>query len=242
MRSLYSTALVLFFLGSACGVGTFAQTPFVGPTAFYLLSTSSPGNTSGLPQPTRFLVGASALWLQKNNVHIRVSAGYRSEEGSFATPQSQAPNVAGNRLHVIDPATGEPMLTSTITASSVEVNAQLGFPLLPLDSSGSVLGLTIGGLMDYMVSASQTDDYSAFPNHQGPKTVTAQYSPHAGFGALLGAYLTIPLDVHQLAFDVSYVFRRPSTMLTTGTPATEQNIGWLIGSGLRVGVTMFFRL
>ncbi len=239
---------VTLFLGLTVGAVTQAQQLYVGPTAWYLVSTSAPETSATEGQPTRLLVGGSALWLLQNKTEVRVTLGYRYEQGTFGTPESLLPNdgntsnTGPSRLHVVETGQGEPLLTSTLTASSVELNAGLGFPLLALDTSGSNLGLSVGVMTDVILSASQEDDYSAIPNHPDPDLVTASYEQQFGFGAYIGAFLGMNLGGSRISFDVTYMFRQPGTLSTTGTPVTEQNIGWLIGRGLRIGIGLFFGL
>lgn len=234
-------------IGLTFHVCAHAQTFYVGPSAYYLVSTNAPGSTDNQSSPVRYMVGGTANWLLGKKAEVRATLGYRSESGSFSTPASDLPSTTSvlqpHSVQVVDNPSSEPQLQSSLAASSIELSASLCFPLMPLDTTGSVIGLAIGALTDVVLHASQTDDYSGIPNHIGDKTVTATYQQQVGLGALIGAYLVVPMgSTTRLSFDLQYVFRQPTTLTTNTTPPVEQNIGWLIGKGLRLGGTVYFAM
>lgn len=245
IRILWITVICL---GLTTSSTVHAQSLFVGPTAWYLISTNAPGSSNGAGQPTRYMVGAAATIPFNKKTELRTTVGYRSESGSFTTPLNQLPTT-DQRVHppvsliqVVDNPNATPQLPSTLTASSLELTASLCFPVMPLDSSGAALGFSLGGLVDYMMSAQQDDDYSAIDKHQGPAHVIADYESQLGFGALLGLYIALPVGTNRLNFDLQYVFRNPTTITSATTPPVEQSSGWLIGKGLRVGLSFGFGL
>ena len=237
---------ITFLIGLTMGVSVSAQTLFVGPSAWYLMSSSLPEGTDSESQPTRYLVGASTLWQVSKKATLRATLGYRSEEGTFATPESSLvkPNVVyqPRNIQVVVGPGSEPSVLSSITASSVELTAALCFPILPLDTSGSELGISLGGVADLVMSASQVDDYTAISSHKGADIITYAYSSQVGYGALIGAYLALPLGSNKLCFDMQYVFRAPTTMNVATAPFQQQETSWLIGKGLRAGLTFYFAL
>lgn len=115
-------------------------------------------------------------------------------------------------------------------------------PVADLDTSGSKFVLELGVLADRVLSAEQTDDYSSIPNYSGPETVNVSYEGQFGFGAMIGFGLILPVGSDRISFDLRYVFRQPTSLTTTTTPATEQNVAWLIGRGLRIGLSYLFAL
>lgn len=237
---------IAFIVGLAAGVAAQAQTLAVGPSAWYLISSDLPEGTESESQPTRYLVGASALWQVNTKASIRATIGYRSESGVFNTPESQstqpAQTASQSQVQVVVGPGNAPAIVSNINASSVEVTAMLCFPIMPLDTSGAALGIGIGGLADVMLDASQADDYSAIASHQGQTVINTAYKQQVGYGALIGAFLSLPIGSSTLSFDVQYVFRLPTTLTTATAPLQHQDTGWLIGKGLRVGATLYFGL
>ncbi len=113
-------------------------------------------------------------------------------------------------------------------------------PVGDLDTSGSKFFLELGVLADRVLTAQQTDDYSNIPNYSGPQTVTVDYEGQFGFGAMIGAGLSLQVGGDRILFDLRYVFRQPTTLTTTTTPPQDQNVAWLIGRGLRVGLSYAF--
>jgi hypothetical protein len=172
---------------------------------------------------------------------FRLGLGYRGEEGAVGTPESQLPEQSAS-IAVVDNQGSEPQMISTITASSLELDATLCFPVLKLDTSGAAVGVSIGLLADAILSAKQQDDYSAIPDHPAPDLVEAEFEQQLGFGAAVGAYVVVPFGSNRLSFDLNYVFRQPSTISTTTTPPVESEIGWVIGRGLRLGATFYIGL
>jgi hypothetical protein len=53
------------------------------------------------------------------------------------------------------------------------------------------------------------------------------------FGAIVGARMVLPVDTSRILIDVSYIVRQPTTI-------ENQDIGWLVGRGLRLGVGFQF--
>lgn len=245
-KSLRQLCRVIVIVGLTTGISVHAQTLFVGPSAWYLMSSNLPQGTEAESQPTRYLVGVSGMWKVSAKASLRATLGYRSESGSFTTPQSVVTTnqnivLGPAMIQVVTPGT-EPTVASAISASSLELTAALCFPIMPLDTGGSAIGVSLGGLADMVTSALQTDDYTALPTHSDPDVVTNAFKQQMGFGALLGAYLELPLGSTDLTFDVQYVFRMPTSLTTNTNPIQDQDTGWLIGKGLRAGVTLYFGL
>ena len=82
----------------------------------------------------------------------------------------------------------------------------------------------------------QTDDYSEFPKEelgQRPVTVSGTYDAQIGFGAFVGARMVLPVDASRILIDLSYSVRQPTTI-------ENQDIGWLVGRGIRLGLGFQF--
>lgn len=238
-----------------------AQSFYLGPTASYVVSTSVPEEVQQSGAPMRVTFGAMGIVSSRKSMEFRFDLNYRIENGSFATdynPLTQAnsesdvipsearnesdvvPSEARNpRLFVVDP-TPQPQISSTLNTSSIEASAMMLIPVGDLDSSGSRVFLELGVLADRVLSAQQVDDYSNIPNYSGPQTVTIDYEGQFGFGAMIGAGLSLQVGGDRILFDIRYVFRQPTTLTSTTAPPVDQNVAWLLGRGLRVGLSYAF--
>lgn len=250
--------LLLFLLSSTFAA---AQSFYVGPTASYVVSTSVPEEVQQSGAPTRVTFGAMAIIAKRSSMEFRFDLNYRIENGAFTTSYNAQslthngsdvipsetrnesdviPSETRNpRLSVVDP-TPQPQISSTLNTSSVEASAMMLIPVGDLDTSGSKFFLELGVLADRVLTAQQTDDYSNIPNYSGPQTVTVDYEGQFGFGAMIGAGLSLQVGGDRILFDMRYVFRQPTTLTTTTTPPQDQNVAWLIGRGLRIGLSYAF--
>lgn len=229
-------SIVALACAAGIAVSVHAQGVYIGPEIGYTVSTSVPFEVSSSGAPTRVRVGASLHLSGKSKVDFRFSLGYRTEGGTFRTDYvNPADSVATQgRLHVVEPKPGGPNVLSELTSSSVELSAEGFLPLGDLDTSGSKIGLTLGFFGDRVISASQTDDYQAVEGYTGPRIVQVQYQGQFGFGVLVGLSAIIPMGDSHIVFDVKYIVRQPSTLATNTAPSVDQNVGWLIGKGLRI--------
>jgi hypothetical protein len=150
-------------------------------------------------------------------------------------------NARNPRLFVVDP-TPAPQVTSTLNTSSIELSAMMVIPVADLDTSGSKFVLELGVLADRVLTAEQTDDYSSIPNYPEPTTMNVSYEGQFGFGAMIGIGLILPVGSDRISFDLRYVMRQPTSLTSTTTPPVDQNVAWLIGRGLRVGLSYLFAL
>jgi hypothetical protein len=148
-------------------------------------------------------------------------------------------NARNPRLFVVDP-TPAPQVTSTLNTSSIELSAMMVIPVADLDTSGSKFVLELGVLADRVLTAEQTDDYSSIPNYPEPTTVNVAYEGQFGFGAMIGIGLILPVGSDRISFDLRYVMRQPTSLTSTTTPPVNQNVAWLIGRGLRIGLSYLF--
>jgi hypothetical protein len=231
--------LLLFLLSSTFAA---AQSFYVGPTASYVVSTSVPEEVQQSGAPTRMTFGAMAIIAKRSSMEFRFDLNYRIENGAFTTNYNALPSTLSPlhpRLSVVDP-TPQPQISSTLNTSSIEASAMMLIPVGDLDTSGSKFFLELGVLADRVLTAQQTDDYSNIPNYSGPQTVTVDYEGQFGFGAMIGAGLSLQVGGDRILFDMRYVFRQPTTLTTTTTPPQDQNVAWLIGRGLRIGLSYAF--
>ena len=220
---------------------------FLGPALMYTISTGVGTDVSSYGAPVRFGVGARYNRVLTNLTELYAGISYRVENGGFTSAFVKTAAIqSSGRLNVVEPGSGAPVVTSTINSSAVEIDLGLGFNVAALDTSGSRILLCVGVLADRILSAEQTDDYSAISKEDlgtRPTTVSAAYKEQFGFGVVLGANLILPLGGSRVVFDVSYVVRTPTEFdvanPTTGG-ATKQGVGWLVGRGVRLGLTYQF--
>lgn len=214
-----------------------SQGMFIGPEIGYTLSTSVPAEVSRSGAPTRLRVGASVHLSGKSKVDFRFSLGYRIENGAAKTLYTNPldSNLGLQRhLTVIEPYPGSSNVKSEFVSNSIDLAAEGFIPLGDLDTSGSRIGLTLGFFADRILSASQTDDYSAIADYPGPPIVQTQYKGQFGFGASIGVSTILPLGDSRIVFDIKYIIRQPYTLITNDWRADVQNVEWLISNGLRI--------
>lgn len=213
---------------------------FVGPSIQYLITTNTPTEVSRASPPTRLALGVQVQKELKSKLAVAFEANYRTENGEMKTDYVAAKTTP--RVQVVTPGGTGPQIVSTFTSSSIEASAMLKIPLVDLDSSGTALHLNLGALADRVLNTKQVDDYSQIPDYLGAKTVEVEYSPQFGFGALFGVSVGTSMGSGKLLFDLRFVFRNPKTALTNTTPPQEQDLSWLIGQGMRFGVSYLFSL
>ncbi|MDZ4745426.1 MAG: hypothetical protein SGJ05_05435 [bacterium] len=220
--------------------------PFLGPLASYHIPLSSPENVTG-EGVTAFGVGVVyTLPIAKTN-EIRLHSIFRSESGSFTTFQTSTPTAElnssdhqiaeprSNRLHVVEPG-AKPYVSSNLKLSAIELGATFWFRVAHVDNMGTSVFVGIGAFGDRVLSGSQTDDYTfADRGPTDPIQRNYEYAGQFGGGGLFGASLTLPLGGSRLAFDILYALRLPSEI-------SGQNIEWLNGRSLRIGVHYDFGL
>lgn len=230
-------SIVVLAAAACIAVSAHAQGVYIGPEIGYTVSTSVPEEVSSSGAPTRVRVGASLHLSGKTKVDFRFSLGYRLENGTFKTAYSGVDDSVTStkgRLDVVEPTPRGPSVMSELTSSSADLSAEGFISLGDLDTTGSKIGLTLGFFGDRVISASQTDDYSAVEGYSGPRIVQVQYQGQFGFGVSVGLSAIIPMGDSHIVFDLKYIVRQPSTLATNTTPSVDQSVGWLIGKGLRI--------
>lgn len=216
----------------------------IGAYAAYLVSTNTPASNN---PPSRYSFGGTALWQTKKGVELRVGLGYRMESGSISTAyDSTLTSTQTAIIAVVDPNLGTgPTVESNIDLGTVELTATMGIPLAQIDSVGGGVLFLLGAGVDNILSAQQTDNYSAVPNYKGAKLQEYSFNSQIGFLAQVGFGVSLPLGGSKLLFDVTYTFRQPATIEYSNPVAggpKEQDISWLAGRGLRLQVGYVFGL
>lgn len=210
---------------------------YIGPYFSYGISTSVGTSVSAYGAPSRIAFGGLYSRAIGKGAEINVHGLYRIESGGAKTLAE--PITLGRptgMLNVVEPGGGGPRITSTFNSTAIELGASLAFQVAELDSTGSAIQLQLGVYGDRLFSVKQTDDYSELPKEQRgdrPVTVSGTYDAQIGFGAFVGARMVLPVDASRILIDLSYIVRQPTTIAT-------QDIGWLVGRGIRLGVGFQF--
>lgn len=207
---------------------------YIGPYFSYGISTGVGTNVSAYGAPSRIAIGAIYSRSISTGTEVNIHGMYRMESGGAKT---DPPNPLGlarpsGMLNVVEPGGGGPRIVTTLNSTALELGASLAFQVAELDSTGSAIHLQLGVYGDRLFGVSQTDDYSELSKEQlgdRPVTVEGSYEAQIGFGALVGARMVLPIDASRILIDLSYVVRQPTTI-------DNQDIGWLVGRGVRLGV------
>ncbi len=207
---------------------------YIGPYFTYGISTSVGTSVSAYGAPSRIAFGALYSRAISSGAEINVHGFYRAESGGAKTTLTEPLGLGRppGMLNVVEPGAGGPRVVTTMSSTAIELGASLAFQVAELDSTGSAIQLQLGVYADRLFSVKQTDDYSEFPKEQlgqRPVTVSGTYDAQIGFGAIVGARMVLPVDASRILIDVSYVVRQPTTL-------ENQDIGWLVGRGVRLGI------
>ncbi|MCX6141242.1 MAG: hypothetical protein NTX15_10525 [Candidatus Kapabacteria bacterium] len=222
---------------------------FLGPTAAYTASTGVGAAVTSYGAPTRIAFGARYNRVLARSSELYAGLSYRIDNGGFTSPfVATAPGIVGGRLNIVEPGPGAPVVTSTINTGAIQLDVGMMFKVADLDTSGSKIMLNVGVLGDRILFADQVDDYSAIPKEDlgtKPTSVSASYGGQFGFGVVMGVGLVMPIGADRIAFDLSYAVRVP-TEFTIPNPIvggpTTQDVGWLVGRGIKIGLTYQFGL
>lgn len=211
---------------------------YIGPYFSYGISTSVGTSVSAYGAPSRVALGAIYSRAIATGAEINVHGLYRIESGGAKTvpPDPLGLSRPTGMLNVVEPGAGGPRVITTLSSTAIELGASLAFRVAELDSTGSAIQLQLGVYGDRLFSVKQTDDYSELPKEQlgqRPVTVTGTYDAQVGFGAIVGARMVLPMDATRILIDLSYMVRQPTTI-------DNQDIGWLVGRGIRLGLGFQF--
>jgi len=229
MRFFAACTLIFTFIAPAAAD---AATPwFLGPTMAYTIGANAPDDVTFTSGPQRLNIGLQFMLETTRTIQIRTALTYRIEQADFQQP---APNLKP----VVTPGGGgggtssTEKIRSSISANAVVFEASAHFPIVRLDSSGSVLTVGLGGFFDRTVSASQTDDYSGVTGWPPPKTSTEEFPTSWGGGATLNVGLSLPLGDSRLLFDVKYIVR--------SAPTSAAQYSWLSNGGVSLSAGVLF--
>ncbi|MBU3698893.1 MAG: hypothetical protein FGM33_02610, partial [Candidatus Kapabacteria bacterium] len=231
-------AVVMIIMTAAFVVS--AQT-YLGPVIGTVVTTSSRADVSSYGTPSRYFYGGRLVMPVRRGTELAITLGLRQEEGGFLSAFTKN-SIGGNRgiVDVVENPISGPSVVSSLSTSSVELNASLRIPLARFDTAGSYLGVHLGAMADMLTSADQVDDYTRIlqgDRGQIPDRVQTTYDSQIGGGAVLGALMVLKTDIGRLVIEMSYILRQPETLAIPSPRiggAKEQYVGWLVGNGLRL--------
>jgi len=211
----------------------------LGPAIAYGIVQAPPIGSSISGTPVRVNLGVDAVRNVGSAAALRLTTTFRLEQAEYRTvvAETDRPVIATSKLHVGEQTQEpDPIVISRHALGSFDIMLGGQFTVMPIDQSGSHVFAGIGGLFDYVVSATQTDDWTGVATLPAgyPRTYTYDLGTQAGIGgvAYLGAALS--LGTANLVADVRYVARTPL--------GSDRAYTWLAGRGFRVGVGMWFPL
>jgi hypothetical protein len=210
----------------------------LGPRFTYSISTGLGPDVTAYGAPVRFGLGALFTTRLSPRAEFSAYGQYRVDNGGFQTPFVGTASMRSGKLDVVEPGTGAPQVITTIETSSIEAGVMMGLYVARLDSAGSAIVINVGVGGDYVLSATQTDDYSNVPkNELGERPVTEDFTfeSQVGFNAMFGVGLVLPLGSDRMLFEFGYAARIPTEFTFEGTSKTS-DLGWLLGRGLRIGL------
>lgn len=212
---------------------------YVGPVLGYTAVVSSPDVGSVTGTPVRISLGVDVVKPLGNTAALRFSAAYRIEQAEYSTrvEPTARPALPSSMVDVGEPdPTTFPIVQSRQTLGSTEITTSLQFVVLPLGADGSHVFAGIGGMLDYVLHATQTDDWTGVTQlpPEYPKTWDYDLGGQFGGGGLAYAGVALNLGDARLMGDVRYVGRTAIS--------SSKSYDWLAGRGVRIGVGLWFPL
>lgn len=242
LRISVSVAVVALTATLSC----FAQSSFLGPMLTTTLSTSVGAGVASYGTPSRFSFGGQYSRVSATGSELTFTLHHRSESGGFLTDYKKTSGGIIGRLNVIDIPIGQPTIVTTLESSSIELGAGLRFPIIDLDTADAKLLFQFGVSADYLTSMQQISDFSRIPEADRPGIPvqsTIVFAQQAGFGGQFGIAAVAPVGGSRLLIELLYTVRQPTTIpFPTGITSAEQNISWLTGRGIRLGLSYQFKI
>jgi hypothetical protein len=228
-------------MSSAGSTAAHAQPPVwsLGPIISYGAAMSAPEGSAVSGTPVRVNLGVDLLRTLNSNAALRMTATYRIEQAEYQTTVSEfdRPMVTTSKLNVGDqPGTTDPVVVTRHSLGSFDLAVGAQFTLMPIGTGGSHLFAGIGGMVDRVVTATQTDNWSAVSTLPVgyPDIYDYDLETQTGIGGVAYIGAALSLGSTSIIADLRYVSR---TALGDAQPYS-----WLAGRGIRVGVGMWFPL
>ena len=236
-----ASAFVVVQVSAADGTAANAQPPVwsLGPIISYGAAMAAPEGSSVSGTPVRINLGVDLLRTLNANAALRMTATYRIEQAEYQTAVTEfdRPMVTTSKLNVGDqPGTTDPVVVTRHSLGSFDLAMSAQFTLMPIGTGGSHLFAGIGGTIDRVVTATQTDNWSAVSTlpAEYPDIYDYELETQTGIGGVAYIGAALSLGSSSIVADVRYVSRTPL--------GDAQPYSWLAGRGLRVGVGLWLPL
>lgn len=226
----------------------YGQSMFFGPMVTTTLSTSVGTDVSSYGTPSRYAVGVQFARRTATASEYAFTLLHRIESGGYLTDFAKPSGGLVGKLNVVDVPGGAPVIVTTLESTSIEAGASLRFPVLDLDSIGTRVLFQVGVNVDRILSLTQVADYSRVPEGERgniPMQTNVMFDGQTGFGGQFGFALSAPAGDGRFLIELTYSVRQPLTIAFpagTVSSASEQNIGWLTGRGIRLGASYQFKM
>lgn len=224
------------------------QSMYFGPMVTTSMSTSVSTDVATYGTPTRYSVGVQFARRTSTASEYFFTLHHRIENGGYLTEVVKTSGGLVGKLNVVDVPGGTPVIVTTLESTSIEAGAGIRFPILDLDTIGTRLLFQFGVHADRILSLTQVADYSRIPEADrgnNPMQSTVMFDGQTGFGGQFGVAVSAPAGDGRFVIELTYNVRQPVTIaFPAGTisAASEQNIGWLVGRGIRLGVSYQFKM
>ena len=241
ITTVIASAFAVVQMTAADGTDAITQAPTwkLGPIISYGAAMTAPEGSSVSGTPVRVNLGVDLLRTLNANAALRMTATYRIEQAEYQTGVTEfdRPMVTTSKLNVGEqPGTTDPVVVTRHSLGSFDLALGAQFTLMPIGTGGSHIFAGIGGMIDRVVTATQTDNWSAVSNLpvEYPDIYDYELETQTGIGGIAYIGAALSLGSSSIIADVRYVSR---TALGDARPYT-----WLAGRGIRVGVGMWFPL
>jgi hypothetical protein len=241
----YISVVIMFVVTTLCSS---AQSMFFGPMVTTTMSTSVSTDVATYGTPTRYSAGVQFARRTTTAAEYMITLHHRIENGGYITAFSKPPGGFVGKLNVVDVPGGTPVIITTLESTSIEAGAGIRFPVLDLDTIGTRMLFQFGINIDRILSLTQVADYSRIPEADrgnNPLQSTVMFDGQTGFGGQFGVALSAPAGDGRFVIELTYNVRQPVAIAFPAgvvSGASEQNIGWLVGRGMRLGASYQFKM
>jgi|694.fasta_scaffold53395_5 hypothetical protein len=226
----------------------YSQSMFFGPMVTTSLSTSVGVDVASYGTPTRYSVGVQFSRRSASASEYTFTLHHRMENGGYLTDFVKPSGGIIGKLNVVDVPPGAPVIVTTLDATAIEAGAAIRLPILSLDTIGTRLLFQFGVNIDRVLSMTQVSDFSRIPEGERgniPMRSTIMFDGQTGFGGQFGLAVSAPAGDGRFLIELVYNVRQPLTIAFpagTASSGAEQNIGWLLGRGIRLGASYQFKM
>lgn len=243
--SKFLSVVIMLVVATLCSYG---QAMFFGPMVTTTMSTAVSTDVATYGTPTRYSAGVQFARRTSTAAEYMITLHHRIENGGYVTEYTKPSGGLVGKLNVVDVPGASPVIITTLESTSIEAGAGIRFPVLDLDTIGTRMLFQFGINVDRILSLTQVADYSRIPEADrgsNPLQSTVMFDGQTGFGGQFGVALSAPAGDGRFVIELTYNVRQPVTItfpVGTISGASEQNIGWLVGRGLRLGASYQFKM